>query len=465
MAFTAVFYKFGKKENSTERPVNGDTVNCILKDNCSMMAPVLKIDIGLTQTPDAWNYCYIPEFDRYYYINDWFFSERLWNAELKEDVLASWKDSIGASNLYVLRSEQSYDGYVYDTMYPTTAEVEIDYNSIDSPWTTDITEGTYIVGIIGNSPSSVGAVEYYAMSHTKFRTFMNFLLGDASWNYTGSITDEISENLYKSLFNPFQYVVSCIWLPFSVIGKSTDTIHFGWWEAKLSGIFLLNSDPVHTANGSIAIPKHPQAAERGNYLNLTPYSQYYLYFMPWGVIPIDATDIVDLKSLSFIHKVDEITGVGILQILNGIRLIGQVKTQVGITIQLAQLTQNFAAIGGAIENAGSALLSAGMGNIGGMVSGTMAAIGDVASSQIPKLSTSGGNGFFAGVSGGVILYGKFFTVVDEDNEHNGRPLCKKRTINTLSGYIIVRDGDVAITGTADENSQIRSYLESGFYYE
>ena len=55
--------------------------------------------------------------------------------------------------------------------------------------------------------------------------------------------------------------------------------------------------------------------------------------------------------------------------------------------------------------------------------------------------------------------------VDDDNTHNGRPLCDVRTISTLSGYMLIQDGDVTITGTSAEDSLIRSYLETGFYYE
>ena len=55
--------------------------------------------------------------------------------------------------------------------------------------------------------------------------------------------------------------------------------------------------------------------------------------------------------------------------------------------------------------------------------------------------------------------------VDDDNTHNGRPLCDVRQISSLSGYMIIQDGDVTIAGTATEDSKIRNYLEAGFYYE
>ena len=53
----------------------------------------------------------------------------------------------------------------------------------------------------------------------------------------------------------------------------------------------------------------------------------------------------------------------------------------------------------------------------------------------------------------------------EDNDHHGRPLCQMRTPASLGGYMIVQDGDVPTAGTQSETAEIKSYLESGFFYE
>ena len=51
------------------------------------MAPVIKLDIGLDNSPSGYNYAYIPDFNKYYYVSEWMFEERLWVAYLEEDVL------------------------------------------------------------------------------------------------------------------------------------------------------------------------------------------------------------------------------------------------------------------------------------------------------------------------------------------------------------------------------------------
>jgi hypothetical protein len=116
------------------------------------------------------------------------------------------------------------------------------------------------------------------------------------------------------------------------------------------------------------------------------------------------------------------------------------------------------ALGGMVEGA----LSGGM---GGMVLGGLSGIGNAVKSLQARANTIGTTGSYGSLIGDFRLDHQFFRPIADDNTHNGRPLCAKRTLNTLSGYIIVQDGDVAINGTSSEDAQVRQYLETGFYYE
>ena len=111
MAFTVNFYNFAKRENATHRPSgSGTEYSCILKEASSIANPTIQLDIGTGSDP-VFNYCYIPEFNRYYWITDWtWVRNRLWEAALSTDLLATFRDDIGSSSLYVLRSSASYDG-------------------------------------------------------------------------------------------------------------------------------------------------------------------------------------------------------------------------------------------------------------------------------------------------------------------------------------------------------------------
>ena len=105
------------------------------------------------------------------------------------------------------------------------------------------------------------------------------------------------------------------------------------------------------------------------------------------------------------------------------------------------------------------------GGLAGGVLGGLSGIGNAIQSLQARSNTIGTTGSYGSLLGDFRLDHQFFRPIADDNTHNGRPLCAKRVLNTLSGYMIIQDGDVSIDGTSTEDSQIRQYLETGFYYE
>ena len=101
----------------------------------------------------------------------------------------------------------------------------------------------------------------------------------------------------------------------------------------------------------------------------------------------------------------------------------------------------------------------------GKISSVFSNIGNAIKSAIPQLATSSKNGTISSFHFEPILYCEFYKVVDDDNEHLGRPLCKNVAPSTLPGYIQCLDVEVEIPCTKTENENIVSALESGFYYE
>ena len=135
-------------------------------------------------------------------------------------------------------------------------------------------------------------------------------------------------------------------------------------------------------------------------------------------------------------------------------------------LSMSSVKQDFigaaSGLAGAIGGAATGALSSGL---GGMVLGAASGIGNAVQSLVPRASTIGTTGSYGTLLGDFKLDHQFFRPVDDDNTHNGRPLCDVRQINSLSGYMLIQDGDVTITGTSAEDSMIRNYLETGFYYE
>ena len=181
---------------------------------------------------------------------------------------------------------------------------------------------------------------------------------------------------------------------------------------------------------------------------------------------IDSSVTCNASSLTATIRIDQITGKASLTIeCKGI-VLNRVEAQLGVPISMSSVTQDFigaaSGLAGAIGGAAAGALSSGM---MGMIGGALSGIGNAIKSLVPRASTIGTTGSYGTLLGDFKLDHQFFRPVDDDNTHNGRPLCQMKTISTLSGYILVQDGDVAINGTSAEDAAIRNYLESGFYYE
>lgn len=461
--FSAIFYKHTKRVNSTLQPSSGTEYKIDLKADSSVLTPTIELDLGQDGNPSEFNYCYIEEFHRYYWVT-WTWRNRLWVGSCKVDSLASWKSYIGSYSGYVSRAASSYDGKIMDLFYPAKADItETKVDAAISPdFTRDYSSGTFVIGIQGKaSGPNGGAVTYYAVKPAAIQAITDYLL-----DVTNLTVPDISDDLLKCIFNPMQFIVSCQWFPFSMVMDS-DPIYVGWWTITTgSGTCKKLSDLVYTRNVSYTVPKHPQAATRGAYLNMQPFSSYVINAGPWGVIPINNQQLIDESTLSCIMNIDLMTGSGRFSIIgkNSLCYIQDHVCQVGVPVQLGQNMFNQGALMSSVSNivdTGKAALS---GSPVRMLTSGYSAIGDVASLSQAVPISAGSNGSMA-FNNTFNMIGRFLTVVDEDLASRGRPLCKAVTLNTLSGFVLCEDADPAIPCTDGELTEIINYLNGGFYYE
>lgn len=512
---TIVFYSgFSKPLNSTRRPSGGVSIEGELKRDFTPLAPVVELRSASPVNMPQYNYCRIPAFDRYYYITEWVYIGGQWQAALTCDVLASYKDSIGAQTCYILRAASRYNGAIPDTTYPITADppTVLSHSIVNEPYPIDVDEvGTFVLGIVNNK-GGTGSVSYYAFNSYGLEVFMTALLSSIDW--MGISADEISTALQKGLINPMQYIVSCKYYPVSYAYLansgwwSSQQIVVGWWPfqqsaLKLSGIF----DFIRNEK-RLNIPKHPQAAERGSYLNLSPYSKYTLYAFPFGAIDIDAAALQGRSVLLLQYDLSLVSGGSTLTIsVDGwTKPLRVIKAQSAIDIPLAQISiDNFSGgnlIQGAISGisqmlggmfSGSAAQSGGgtfkniMNSLGakfaeliggdptpfqaalpeGYQTGQSAAeIGSAAGAAMASVNYLGGTPDTSDYGVRISLVGTFYQIAAEDRANRGRPLCERRRIDTLSGY--VQCANVELTdfpGTLEEQNAARAAMEGGILYE
>lgn len=453
---TITLYQYQKRENSTARPSGGSSIEGTLRNNSSVVSPSIEFS---AQNLSGYNYAYIPVFSRWYFIRNWSFIDGLWLADMECDTLATYRDQIGASEQYVIRSSAESDGSIVDGYYPAKAEMAvITKESYDQPWENSGT--CFVVGIVGdNANSGTGCVSYYMMNEIMFKEFGNTILG--STDYMGSdFGTDVTLDFLKTQINPFQYVVSCMRFPWAASGEVSGNINLGWWSVEL-GAFKVRENQTERAVFHCDVPKHPQAATRGNYLNSAPFARYNLQIPCFGQIPLPADILCNLDTLYVFCDVDVITGKAMLYVTTSggyDDIIYKASGQVGATVQIGQISSDFLGAGlGAVGAVGSVLT----GNIAGAIGSISSAIDSAA----PQLQTNGSNGSFAEFKLRAQLVGEFFTIADGDNANHGRPLCKVRTISSVPGFVMCEKPDIAITGTAEEARTIKTYMEGGFFFE
>lgn len=468
MSFEVKLYTLSKRDNSTKRPAAnaGTSFNCILKSGSGIMHPTLSFDIGLLQDPSNYNYAYIDAFDRYYFIEEWYFEHALWTATLKVDVLATYKTEIGSSTLYVTRAADSsvQDENIIDTLYPAKSGCTFLSDTVTNPWWNDL---SFIVGVVSRS-GNMGSLAYYGMDATNIHTMCRNLLDNTVTEQNGFSTADASLALQLSLVDPMQYIKSCMALPVSLaeladIGTLNEVYAFNW-DAGVAGYKILLA-PYINKSFTFNILKHPDTTSRGNYVNSDPFTKITLTIPPWGTIDIDTSVTCNASSLTTEVRIDPITGKAILTISCNNIVLNRVEAQLGVPISLSSVTRDYvgtasSAIGSLSGVVGSALA----GDIAGAI-GSLSGIGNAVKSAMPRASTIGTTGGFASAMGTFRLDHQFFRPITDDPVHNGRPVCAMHRISTLSGYMIIQDGDVPINGTSEEDAAVRQYLESGFYYE
>lgn len=502
MAITVNFYTFSKKDNSTAQPSGsaGLSASCVMKQGTSITRPVLVLNSA--GSPAVYNYAYISDFSRYYFVSDWTVEANgLWSCTLDVDVLASWKTYIGATETYVLRSASQKDGSIADDLYPTKLSESIQIAKlVTSPFAQTFNNGCYVIGVMGTSTNGIGGVNYYHLSPAEFRSLVTYLMSDPT-NYLSGGSDitvnsddpslipdfliRMNQRYYQSHLNPLQYIVSAMWFP-NIPGSSMilelEDIKIGWWT--LTGIQGTPLDPVADGtytSGDIQFAKytHPQASARGSYLNEAPYSRFHLYFGPFGNFDLDSTRMANVASiLHCYYHIDFITGMGLLTV-NGSAdensPIAEIRGQVGVNVNMSQISSSdfrTAAISGAqlLDKGNMAAANA----IRKAITGTPVSesIANQYANTIRGVSDFAASPQIMGSTGTMIDYlinprlvQRFLSVVDENNDHRGSPLCQEKQISTLSGYVQCMDGEVAFPGTDGEITRVRSFLEGGFFYE
>lgn len=438
---------FSKKPNSTKQPSGGTTKEVRLKDNCSVLNPVfLLTGYNLSHNYVRWG-------SRYYYIDDIvIIGNELAEYHCSSDALATFKADIGGSSQYVVRSASAYNGSVMDNKYPTIADTDeshIALTGISSQ--IDVNSGTYVMGLKSKETSS--GVAFYALTAAQLSSFVQFLYSD-SW----LTATDVTTTLQKMLIDPFDYIISINWYPFTISGTARP-VYFGFWDwtgHTMQEIPEANRMKSFVHTGSL--PNHTQIA-RGGYLNAYPYSKIDVDLYAFGRFPIDPNRFLDDRSIVVTLGIDLYTGVGTVRITGTSGTIYEACATCSIPIQLSQVKNDFTRPLVSAAAAGVALATENY-------VGASGAIADVVHSSMHQVTSIGAVGSISAYAyNPPQISCVYYKVADEDQAQIGRPLMAVRQLSSLSGFIQCEGADLDTAASPTEKSAIISALNEGFYYE
>lgn len=461
-----IWANFSKKKNSTKRPDTLATnVDVVLKQPTSIESPTFILS-GITSKAFVINYV---QWNNHFYFVDNVTILNNDNIEIEcsQDILATYKNEIGSYEAFVERSASSYDTNINDPLLSSQQKIILS-GSADTTLAEFSANGCYIVRIVGYE----GVRNYVFTSLTHIKDIFNYekVFGEG---FNIDNLKDAAQNVGVTVFNPFQYILSVMWVPVTSTSASStggSSIYAGWWDTGVTA-----SHARDIVNGNFTLNK-PNSAY-SDFRSASPsFTQINVYLPGVGTVSLDPLEYSH-GSVNGSYVLDLNTG-GIIYTLrdSNNKQIGSYEGQLGVPVQIGNTNISSGTFTSALSSLGSAVVNTGIGAVTGGVAGAVAgAVGSIGSNIVdtvkgviapsPSVNGSMGN------RGKYLLQPNIKTSVfylgskDFPTTVNGRPLFKNVVINTLSGYIKCGGASVEVDGLGNDKDLINAYLNSGFYFE
>lgn len=493
------------------------TYNCVLKQSTSILTPTLILNVvqGVVSYNDIpvvdadnnmityglnifnCNYVYIPQFNRYYYINNiTSINNNVWSIDLNVDVLMSFKDGILNLNGMIARNEFNYNAYLVDTAFPNEYDIEVNEyipTNINSDY--DITDFNlsnvslnttcYVINVINNihAPISKYTINPPVSTLNQINTF-NFPNGfDKRYVLDTARVLALGASLIDDYSDCSSFIKSLVLYPFEIPHTtSQDNIYLGNTEiTTVSGYF---PSPNFSPYFNIAYFKIPH--KYNDYRDLSPYSVYEIWLPFYGWYTLDSNKCVGVNILiTYVLNYDN----GSAQIYinddtNNI-LLDTIQAQIGIQVGINQVNtqevernaraQSLNVISGSI----SSIIPLGI----GLLTGNVVAMGVGAYSLYKTIETHNiaqsnniltGNGKLSDSQMG--LYGsskvrlrisrKKWSITNTQLKNYlslyAKPLYEYHTLKDMHGLTVVDNIHVdSINATSNEKNEIETLLKNG----
>ena len=462
-----VFYNHAKRSNSTKLPSEGVTIPCVLKDACSVVSPVLEIK---TATRPDYNYAYVSDFGRYYYVTEWIYDKGIWSCSLSVDVLTSWRDEIKATKAQVLFSSSLYNMDAVDNRLASVGTYTRESKTADFVGTLsgqNVTpSGTFAINALSNTSTwSTGATTTYFMTYQQMQVFARELVSPSVW-----------EGLKQFFNNPMDGITECYYIPLD-ISKFIDLTVDG--EVQIGDYTFPSATAKKAVSTNFALKSYTTSIDipwlYSDFRRLPPYTELTMFVPFCGAKPINTEMVYNIDQLFIDYSVDIVTGNVQAIVYNKEELLEEFSGNCKITLPVGQTQSRAENVIGATGGAITAIAGFASGNVALGATGVLSAISSVITPASVK-TTGGMSGTVLGAILGNDLkrWQKFrLSATSRDTTDNpdnmravvGNALNKVVSLSSLTGYVQCYGASVNASATSGEIAMINDYLNSGIYIE
>lgn len=462
-----LFYVHNKRINSLKLPADGIEISCVLKESATITAPVLELKFG---TRPTYNYAYIPDFSRYYYVNEWTYNKGIWSCSLSVDVLTSWREHILGTNAYVEYSSSTYSKNITDNRM--IASEEKLYSNWEEPSENAFftINGSYILSVISTDANGFnGACAVYALTQQQLTEFSATITAQ-------DFLDGVWEGIKKSFLNPFDAIVSCRWIPFSYesLNGEEKEIVVVYAGTEVNGKLLKNN--IVRSNLGTRIPIRTANID---YTDAPPFTTGVLYLPFVGTVPIDLSAMYPSYYLHVGIYCDVVTGDVVYTVSSDAGFVlstysGNCATQIPLSNNMVDSLGLLASSSGIIGGIASTvvgiikkdpkLIKSGMGAVG------IGTAGEIRSAEVHTQT----NGAISSRIGAYVQTTIELTIIrsavidhygTERKNIIGLPCFRTLLLNSLSGFCQCSGASVSAPATDNELLEINTYLDGGIYIE
>jgi hypothetical protein len=462
-----IFYTHNKRNNSLKLPTKGTTIPCILKDSTSITSPVLELK---TVTRPDYNYGYISDFGRYYYVTEWIYDKGIWSCSLTVDVLTSWRSNILNTTAYVEYSSSSYSNNIIDPRM-TSSEEKL-YTHWEEPAESAVfnTNGCYILSIISTDANGYnGACAVYALTQSQLSQFSATITAQ-------DFLDGVWEGIKNAFNNPFDAIVSCRWIPFaySMLSGEEKEIVVVYAEIGVNGKLLTNN--FVTSNFGTEIPSR---AATKSYTDVAPFVTGVLYLPFVGTVPLDLnafypTNYIHMKIVCDVVTGDLVYTLGQSADFFVSTYSGNCATQIPLSNNMVDSLGMIASSGGIIGGLATTVAGIVKKDPGLITKGLGAAgLGTYGTARSAEVHTQTNGAISSRVGAHVQRTIELVLIRNnvpdsagtERKETIGLPCFRTILLVTLSGYCQCSGASVSAPATDNELALINDYLNSGIYID